>query len=378
MQYRTIMKVVCFLFFTIFFSVKVKSQSLFDTLSISEEYMVLNGSWGTTLKVANTRGKIDGVKIDELVGEALIFVEKGQRFNKSTKTNDNFAVFSFGNNLYEIPERSVNYYLIPFKFWKSAESYLRENDLFTYKKSGTYFSYTPVTIVDIEVGTIFAPIKVVYFDSENKPSSSLLYTKKSFRIKGVNSDSYDYFLHKYLIDVKTIEEVEASLAQKKAEKEKEVLAKIESEDICSSVIVRESNFENSITTYSPFQYSSYSEDLNDEVKRDCTLGLTKVEEDSQSSFYLSVEVSSSILEIDCSGVSILFDDGEIVNFPVDVEVESGEGSYWDYSGFISLDFATIEKLKKNKVSEVKVCYWEKKINKFESIQFNTISNCLIR
>lgn len=137
------------------------------------------------------------------------------------------------------------------------------------------------------------------------------------------------------------------------------LVSIPEDFYCSQITKEIDKFENKTT---------YRTDLMEDIS------FTKVEDGNNTRIYMSLETRGSTLNVGVSGVKILLDNGDVLNFNTDIDVKSGKGSGWVYRAFIPLDNETIDILTQHSITDFRLYIYDRNVKNGE--KFKQLLICL--
>ena len=129
---------------------------------------------------------------------------------------------------------------------------------------------------------------------------------------------------------------------------------------CSQIKVEEDKFSNKTTLRT---------DLLEDVS------FTKIIDENGTRIYMSLDAYGSTLNVGISGVKVLLDNGDVLNFDVKVDANSGEGSRWKYSAFILLNDQDIKVLTQHSITDLRLYIYDRTVE--NGNKFKELLKCLV-
>jgi len=105
------------------------------------------------------------------------------------------------------------------------------------------------------------------------------------------------------------------------------------------------------------------------------VSFTKIIDESGTRIYMSLGAYGSTLNVGISGVKVLLDNGDVLNFDVKVDANSGKGSGWEYSAFILLNDQDIKVLTQHSITDFRLYIHDRTVK--DGNKFKELLKCLV-
>lgn len=133
--------------------------------------------------------------------------------------------------------------------------------------------------------------------------------------------------------------------------------------LCNRLVPEKDKFSAKLTTYTPenFEYT-----------------LSKIEENNESRLYLTLQSYGTTLNINKSGLKILFSDGTVMEKPNEkINFKNATGTKgWTYTCFLKLTKEDIEILKNKTITDYSLYIYERKLKDNNAFELKEYLKCL--
>ncbi len=118
-------------------------------------------------------------------------------------------------------------------------------------------------------------------------------------------------------------------------------------------------FDDKTTWNSPYISKTYGQ-INSE-----RVWFSKIKNGDVLTYYLKLSTTGLTLNVDGKGATVLFTDGDRIEFPeLEISVDVGSGSSWEYSAFTIITIEQLDKFINKDIDAFKLYIYESNVSKY--------------